>query len=72
LFKNGQSQAVRLPKALRFEGSEVYARKLGNAVVLLPLDDPWATLRESLQQFSDDFLGERPTQPEQRRSSLDE
>jgi antitoxin VapB len=72
LFKNGQSQAVRLPKALRFEGSEVYARKLGNAVVLLPLDDPWATLRESLQQFSDDFLGERPIQPEQRRESLDE
>jgi antitoxin VapB len=72
LFKNGQSQAVRLPKSLRFEGREVYARKLGNAVVLLPLNDPWAPLRESLPQFSDDFLRERQPQPDQRRESLDE
>ena len=45
LFKNGQSQAVRLPKALRFQGDEVYAHRLGSAVVLLPLEDPWAPLR---------------------------
>jgi antitoxin VapB len=59
LFKNGQSQAVRLPKKLRFEGREVYAKKLGNAVILLPLDDPWLPLRESLGEFSDDFLERR-------------
>lgn len=38
LFKNGQSQAVRLPKAFRFEGSEVKIRKEGNKVILEPLD----------------------------------
>jgi antitoxin VapB len=56
LFKNGQSQAVRLPKHLRFEGTEVFARKLGNAVILLPVNDPWGPLREALGVFSSDFM----------------
>jgi antitoxin VapB len=37
LFTNGRSQAVRLPKAFRFEGSEVAIRKEGDAVVLEPV-----------------------------------
>ena len=65
LFKNGQSQAVRLPKALRFSGKEVFAQKLGPVVVLVPADAPWSALRESLALFSDDFLAGR-VQPRQR------
>jgi antitoxin VapB len=37
LFVNGGSQAVRLPKELRFEGTEVRIRKLGNGVLLEPM-----------------------------------
>ncbi len=37
LFKNGRSQAVRLPKAFRFEGTEVTIRKQGEKVILEPL-----------------------------------
>ena len=33
LFTHGGSQAVRLPKAFRFEGSEVCIRKEGDAVI---------------------------------------
>lgn len=36
LFKHGGSQAVRLPKAFRFEGTEVIIEKKGDAVVLKP------------------------------------
>ena len=36
LFRNGDSQAVRLTKEFRFEGNEVIARKVGNVVVLSP------------------------------------
>lgn len=71
LFANGRSQAVRLPKEFRFEGSEVYIRRLGNMVVLLPRDDPWAPLIESLDMFSDDFMVERNQPAEQQtRDSL--
>jgi antitoxin VapB len=38
LFKNGRSQAVRLPKEFRFKGAEVKIRKEGNKVVLEPLE----------------------------------
>lgn len=39
LFMNGRSQAVRLPKEFRFEGTHVFARKDGNRVILSPVDD---------------------------------
>lgn len=38
LFKNGRSQAVRLPKAFRFEGTEVRIRKQGKKVILEPVE----------------------------------
>ena len=44
IFKNGQSQAVRLPKECRFEGSEVYIKKMGDIVLLMPKDKPWELL----------------------------
>lgn len=70
LFKNGQSQAVRLPKAYRFEGNQVYIKKMGNAVVLIPCDDPWQIMWDSLDGFTDDFMLERnqPTEVDVRES----
>lgn len=60
VFRNGSSQAIRLPKEFRFEGKEVYIQKIGNAVVLLPQSDSWDPLIKSLDMFSDDFMKERP------------
>lgn len=37
LFQHGGSQAVRLPRAFRFEGSEVTVRREGGAVILEPV-----------------------------------
>jgi antitoxin VapB len=38
LFPNGASQAVRLPRAFRFEGDEVLIRREGRAVILEPIE----------------------------------
>ncbi len=70
LFKNGQSQAVRLPKDFRFEGEKVFIKRVGNAVVLIPYQDSWETLFESLDQFSDDFMNEREQPAPQEREDL--
>jgi antitoxin VapB len=59
IFKNGSSQAVRLPKECRFSASEVYAQKLGDIVILLPKRHPWQSLVKSLDHFSDDFMDAR-------------
>lgn len=63
IFKNGQSQAVRLPKEFRFSDSEVFIKKTGNIVQLIPRTDSWNSLFESLNEFSPDFMAER-TQPD--------
>ena len=59
LFQNGQSQAVRLPKEFRMAGKEVYIKKQGEAIVLLPKEKSWAPLFESLNHFEKDFRIER-------------
>lgn len=65
LFQNGRSQAVRLPKEFRFEGEQVFIKKMGEAVVLLPYHHSWQPLFDSLSDFSDDFMDDReqPLQP---------
>lgn len=63
LFQNGQSQAVRLPKEFRFDDSEVFIKKAGNIVLLIPRNKSWNFLFGSLKKFSRDFMVER-TQPE--------
>ena len=63
IFQNGQSQAVRLPKEFRFSDSEVFIKKSGNVVQLIPLRDSWGSLMGSLKKFSSDFMSERD-QPE--------
>ena len=57
LFKNGRSQAVRLPRKFSFAGEEVYVKKVNGVVILIPKDeDPWKPLVDSLDKFSDDFF----------------
>ena len=65
LFKNGRSQAVRLPKGFRFEGlKEVSIRREGNAVILEPVEQfSWKSWWKSWQPLGEDFLPEGRRQP---------
>ncbi|MEF3366599.1 AbrB/MazE/SpoVT family DNA-binding domain-containing protein [Methylocystis sp. 9N] len=38
LFQHGRSQAVRLPKEFRLPGTEVRVSKIGNKVILEPIE----------------------------------
>jgi antitoxin VapB len=70
LFQNGQSQAVRLPKDFRFPGTMVYVKKVGQNVVLIPANNPWESLFESLDEFSSDFMSSREQPQYQTRDDL--
>ncbi|TGN17907.1 antitoxin [Leptospira idonii] len=59
LFKNGDSQAIRLPKEFRFSGKEVYIRKDGANVILSPINDAVDRLWSILGQFPDNIEIER-------------
>ncbi|HRK39048.1 MAG TPA: AbrB/MazE/SpoVT family DNA-binding domain-containing protein [Burkholderiaceae bacterium] len=55
VFTTGRSQAVRLPKAFRFDTDEVTIEKVGNAVVLRPKltgkDEWWTEMEKALAGF---------------------
>ncbi len=64
LFMRGRSQAVRLPKEFRFPGAEVKVTKIGDMVILEPVEAKpfdaeafWGAI---------DALGDKPFMPEGR------
>ena len=68
LFWTGRSQAVRLPKAFRFEGSEVCIRRSGNAVILEPVATDWRWLDTLVGALDADAAAaaEAPVAPQER------
>ena len=51
LFMHGGSQAVRLPKAFRFEGSEVTVRREGDTVILEAVKAKRPPTRDEMDAF---------------------
>jgi antitoxin VapB len=70
LFQSGRSQAVRLPKAYRFEGTEVVVRHFGNGVLLLPVNEPWTMMDAALAAFEPGFQISREQPAIQEREEL--
>ncbi len=71
LFRNGRSQAVRLPADFRFTGSEVYVRRDPSTgdVILSRRPESWQDffdLTEGLD-IHEDFLSNRRDVPPQKR-----
>lgn len=69
LFMNGRSQAVRLPKEFRFEGTHVFVRKEGDRVILTPGDDRWERFLEAFGSIPD--FPDRDEGAPQERPDLD-
>ena len=70
VFISGNSQAVRLPKEFQFAEQEVKIQRVGNAIILFPVRDRWETLRNSLEQFTEDFMVDGRKQPIQSERDL--
>lgn len=74
LFWTGRSQAVRLPKDFRLEGSEVRIRRHGAAVILEPIAHDWAWLDALSGPMDADFqaaIEAERRMPAQERPELD-
>ena len=50
VFQSGNSQAIRIPKEFHTDEEEFIIRSSGNCIFLIPKDDPWALLRQTLGQ----------------------
>ena len=58
LFKNGRSQAVRLPAEFRFQGNRVRVSRQGNGVLLEPVASEAAEWFAALDRFDDPFMAD--------------
>jgi len=68
LFWSGRSQAVRLPKEFRFEGTEVHIRRQGKAVVLEPAARRWPDdYFELFGRLDEDVRRDQPEAPRAAR-----
>ena len=71
LFRNGRSQAVRLPREFRFEGSRVRVRRLAEGVLLEPLiAEPGEWFAELDRVREGQFLGKGRNQPATPRREI--
>lgn len=71
LFRNGRSQAVRLPADFRFPGSEVYVRRDQSTgdVILSRRPDSWQDFFDLVDNLDipEDFMSDRDLSPPQKR-----
>lgn len=63
LFRNGRSQAVRLPAAFRFTGEQVRVSRQGAGVLLEPVTSEVAEWFAALDRFEEAFMPEGREQP---------
>jgi len=74
LFRNGRSQAVRLPAEFRFEGSEVFVRQdpATGDVILSRRPDSWKSFFDLTDhaEMPKDFLTKRRDEAPQKRELL--
>ena len=71
LFRNGRSQAVRLPAGFRFSGTEVYVRRdpASGDVILSRRPDSWQDFFDLVDSIDvpKDFMSKRGDAPPQKR-----
>jgi antitoxin VapB len=71
LFKSGRSQAVRLPKEFRFEGTEVRIRREGARVILEPVPVDMEEVFARIDAIGVPFMPEGREQPPMQERDFD-
>ncbi len=71
LFRNGRSQAVRLPKAFELDADEVYIERRGDEIILRPKPRSWDDyFSKPVTTLPEDFPDSIEDLPAQHRESF--
>jgi antitoxin VapB len=62
VFKNGRSQAIRLPREFRVDADEVYLKRTREGFLVIPRN-PWDIFFEGVAELSDEFFRTGRVQP---------
>jgi len=55
VFKNGRSQAIRMPREFRVAGSEVHLRRVPEGILIVERD-PWEVCRDACRELPEEIL----------------
>ena len=64
-------QFIKIPANLKIDDEKVYLKKLGNLIYVIPFHNPWQSIIDSLDGFSEDFMDNRTQPVQQKREPLD-
>ena len=59
VFKNGNSQALRIPSEMHTDRKEFIIKKIGETYIAYPVDDPWQPFRQAIERFQCEEIFER-------------
>jgi antitoxin VapB len=62
VFRNGRSQAIRLPREFWVATNEVYLKRTPEGFLVISRD-PWELFFEGVEELSDEFMGGGRVQP---------
>ena len=62
VFQSGNSQAIRIPKEMKTDKNEFIIKKMGDCFFLIPPNDPWALLKQTIGALDEeiDFDRDQP------------
>ena len=67
IFRSGNSQAVRLPKEFRVPNDEVFIKKTGDTIVLIPKKgDRWKNVKACAGRFKGSLERAQPQEFDER------
>lgn len=52
-------QVIKIPESLKIDDDRVYLKKVGNVLYIIPFHQPWQSLFDSVNEFSNDFMEDR-------------
>lgn len=64
-------QVIKIPKEFKIDDEKAYIKKIGNCLYIVPYHNPWQSMINSLDEFTDDFMSSRQQPEQQKRESLD-
>ena len=59
VFKNGNSQAIRIPSEMHTDRKDLIIKKIGETFIAYPVDDPWLPLRQVIGAFPEEYMLDR-------------
>lgn len=65
-------QVVEIPDTLKINDDKAYLKKVGNSIYIIPYHDPWESLINSVNEFTEDYMVDRDQPTQAQRESFDQ